>query len=236
LIDLQPGQGQLHGRRGRAYAQLGLWQKAARDYAKATALEPNNIWWAHEHAGIRLMCGDTEGYRQTCARLFQRFGQTTDPTTAYLVARTFVLAPSGGPDAAKAVELAARAVAGEPTHRWNWHTLGAAYYRAGEFEQVIRRLHQALAAKARADPLDWLVLAMAYQRQGNADEARKWLDKAVLSSNRLAQNMPPGAPNAIQLHLHDWTAYHLLRREAEALINGKMPPAAPAPREKRPPK
>jgi Flp pilus assembly protein TadD len=224
LMDLQPEPGRLHARRARAYGQLGLWQKATRDYTKATATAPNDSWLAQEHAGVLLLCGDTEGYRRFCALLLQRFGRTTDPRKAYAVARTLLLVPGAGPDAARAAELAAKAVAADPKVPFYLHTLGLAHYRAGQYEPASRRLHECLKAHPWWAPgVNWLVLALAYQRQGKADEARQCLDKALRWSDRLAQNLPPGAANAVHLHMHDWLAYHLLRREAEARIKGSNP-------------
>lgn len=122
-------------------------------------------------------------------------------------------------DAARSVELAAKAVAAEPKNAWFVHSLGAAHYRAGQYEQAIRRLNECLNAHPKWCPgLNWLMLAMAYQRQGRMDEARQALDKALRWGDQLAQNQPPGAPNAIRVHVHDWLAYNILRREAEAQI------------------
>jgi Flp pilus assembly protein TadD len=221
LIQFQPDHSRHYALRAYAYAQLGQWQKARADYAKVAVLEPNNIWAAYEQAGVLLLCGDAEGYRRVCARLLQRVGQTTDPGSAYLVARALVLAPNGGPHAARSVELAAKAVAAEPKNPWHVHALALAHYRAGQYEQAIRRLNECLNAHPGwCAGLNWLVLAMAYQRQGKMDEARQWLDKALRWGDQLAQNQPPGAANAIQLHVHDWLAYNILRREAEVLIRG----------------
>jgi Flp pilus assembly protein TadD len=165
------------------------------------------------------MSGDTEKYREVCGPLLERFGQTTDAATGYAVARTLVLVPDAGPPPARVVELAARGVAAEPQYAHQLHTLGLAHYRAGQYDQAIRRLHECLNAHPAWVPgLNWLVLAMAYHRQGKADEARQWLDKALRWGNQLAQNQPPGAANAIQLHVHDWLAYNILRREALAQI------------------
>ena len=72
--------------------------------------------------------------------------------------------------------------------------------------------------------LNWLGLALAYHGQGKAEEARKWLAKAIPWIEKVAPpNVPPGTPGAIHLHLHDWLAYHVLRREAESLIGAPQP-------------
>jgi Flp pilus assembly protein TadD len=221
LIKFQPDHSHHYAARGYAYAQLGQWQKARPDYAEVAVREPNNTYAAYEHAGILLMCDHTEEYRRFCGPLFQRFGQTTHAETAYAVARTLVLVPDAGPPPARAVELAAKGVAAAPKDAKQLHTLGLAHYRAGQYEQAIRRLNECLNAHPKwCAGLNWLVLAMAYQHQGKTDEARQALDKALRWGDQLAQNQPPGAPNAIQVYVHDWLAHNILRREAEAHIKG----------------
>jgi hypothetical protein len=69
--------------------------------------------------------------------------------------------------------------------------------------------------------VNWLVLAMARHRLGQTDQARQWLDKAVRTVDRDRAVPPKGAPTSLGMHPHDWMAWLLLRREAEALITGE---------------
>ena len=100
---------------------------------------------------------------------------------------------------------------------------GALAYRAGRFQQAVPLFEQSL----RADPmsgravLNWLWLALAYQRLGQAEEARRWLDKAQAWLDQYGDGMPARAEEELGLHLHNWLEAHVLRREAEALIQSE---------------
>ena len=86
--------------------------------------------------------------------------------------------------------------------------LVAALYRAGRFEDAIRRLEERIKLRNRADePINWTFLAMAHHHLGNRDEARRWLD-------RLRAREPNTNPNEFWNEL----AIGLLRSEAEAVI------------------
>ncbi len=95
---------------------------------------------------------------------------------AWLVARR----PGATRDeAAAAVALAARAVAIEPAAGAYWNTLGAARYRAGDLDASADALRQSMRLRSGGDAYDWLFLAVIRHRQGNAAEARRWLDRSV---------------------------------------------------------
>jgi hypothetical protein len=76
----------------------------------------------------------------------------------------------------------------------------------------------------KADPmpgravLNWLWLALANQRLGKAEEARRWLDKATSWLDQYRDQMPAHAEEELGLDLHNWLEAHVLRREAEAVI------------------
>ena len=66
--------------------------------------------------------------------------------------------------------------------------------------------------------LNWLWLALAEQRLGKAEEARRWLNKAQSWLDQYRDGMPARAEGEFGLDLHNWLETHVLRREAEALI------------------
>src|SRR5262249_38372516 len=80
-------------------------------------------------------------------------------------------------------------------------------------------LHKSLAADDRpgAQVLNWVWLALAYQRLGKPDEALRWLDRANRWLDQLGDEMPINA-DRLGLHLHNWLEAHLLRKEAAALL------------------
>ena len=99
------------------------------------------------------------------------------------------------------------------------NTLGAAYYRAGQFELAVAILDRAVAAQQEGGtPVDWLLLAMAHHRLGHAEEAKSWLDRAVTMAEaidaRQAERLFRRGPRQLE---QSWLELQLLRREAEDL-------------------
>jgi serine/threonine protein kinase len=82
-------------------------------------------------------------------------------------------------DPARAVELAKKAVALEPTKGATWNTLGVAQYRAGAWKAAIDSLMTSLSLPWGNDDLDLFFLAMAHWQLGEKVEARRWYDEAV---------------------------------------------------------
>jgi serine/threonine protein kinase len=91
---------------------------------------------------------------------------------------------------ARAVELAKLAVEREPERGDYWNTLGAAQYRAGEWEAAIAALNRSMELRNGGDSFDWFFLAMAHWKSGRVDEARKRYEQAV---EWMAKNQPGNA-------------------------------------------
>jgi hypothetical protein len=66
--------------------------------------------------------------------------------------------------------------------------------------------------------LNWLWLAIAHQRLGEHDEARRRLDQAATWLDSLGDGMPANAESMLKLHLHNWLEANVLRKEAEMAI------------------
>jgi tetratricopeptide (TPR) repeat protein len=230
LLEARPGWGWLHARRGHALAALGKPRLACAASTRAVERLPNHPEINFFHAALLLLAGDGERYRQACATVLERWGQPRAPGTAYFAARACVLGPSAGVAPARVVRLAEQAVADERGSARSLHVLGTAHYRAGQYEQAVARLHHSLKAGPswEGQVVNWLVLSMAHHRLGQADEARRWLDRANAWIDRHGQGMPQEAVDATWLGAHDWLACQLLRREAETLL-ASAAPAAGAP-------
>ena len=97
--------------------------------------------------------------------------------------------------------------------RFALNTLGAALYRAGRIDEAIARLDESVKASGGVGvPQDWVFLAMAHHKKGNADEARRWLEKVrAHKDEKIAFST-------------DLVEIRILLREAEALLR-ETPPA-----------
>jgi serine/threonine protein kinase/WD40 repeat protein/tetratricopeptide (TPR) repeat protein len=212
LIALAPGQAADHFRRGNVYAWLGRWEEAAADFGLARELGPDDYRAGCGRAYALLARGDLDGYRQECAGLLRRYGDATDPQAAEAVAALWVLAPAAGEDfPPRLAETVARAYRPPTAHR---ALTPAAWllYRAGQVEAAARQVRPPPgAAGGPPSPGDYLLLALAEQKQGKSSEARRWLEKA--GAGRASAGTGPG--------LTSWASrvqFDVLRREAAAAI------------------
>jgi WD40 repeat protein/tetratricopeptide (TPR) repeat protein len=211
-------------RRGLAYGELGAWRRAAADLQKAVrrGTADWDVWY--ELALALLAAGDARGYRAACAALRKRFGRSADLYNANALAWVCVLAPGGVDDPAWAVRLAQKRV-GTDRRGAGWtdahlNTLGAALYRAGRFAEAVARLKDAIqAGRGKELSQDWLLLAMAYARLGNAKQARQCLKRAARDIKRGGRGNAPGG-------LPGWTTRvecRILRLEAERVVHDAFP-------------
>jgi WD40 repeat protein/serine/threonine protein kinase/Flp pilus assembly protein TadD len=209
------------------HARLGLWELAANDSLQAlTVLEPGDPSSCYHHALLRLYAGDSQGYRQACARMVERFGQATDPRFSDDLARACLLVPDPVVDPVRLVGFAERA--NVAVHLpWRAHTLGTAHYRAGHYEQAVFHLRDSLTVDPNwpGRTLNHAVLAMAYHCLGQADEARQALENAARLISNTTQEMLRNDVGEIPPNWCDWLESLLLYREAKILIDGSPPPA-----------
>ena len=255
-IALQPDASLYWSNRAHEYVRLGQGDKAAHDYAKSVQLNSNRIEVWQGHALACVAAGDLVGYRQACGEILDRFADVYQPEQTCDAVWSCVQAPASVADYTQVVQLANEVAKSQPGDFVALSTLGAAQYRAGEFEPAIQRLVEAQAAYTPANevrqPLasNWFFLAMAHQRLGHVAEAKLWLDKAVESTDNelataqaldvdrdLAGNGRSGqSPDTISDPL-DWThrvALATLRREADTLLSDQTSSLGELPRKANP--
>ncbi len=223
LIELRPGEAGLHVHCGRAHAELEKWDEAAADYERAVELGETDWKTARPLALLYLRLGDENSYRKVCTRLLEAHGQTDDAGAANAIAETCVLIPEAVPDTAVVVRLAEAAVARQPKNAGYLNTLGVVRYRAGRYDDAVRRLEEAVQVRGQGGtPVDWLFLAMAQQRLGRPAEARRQLEKAV---RWLDENAIPGKTpeETVPLSWSHRLELDLFRRQAEALLPSDPP-------------
>jgi WD40 repeat protein/tetratricopeptide (TPR) repeat protein len=224
-LELRPDSRHARHARGNDQAALGRWDRAAADLAWGLeSLPPGHFAWFNL-ACLRLLLGDADGYRQVGKQLLGRLGPSADVNAQCQASRTCILTAQGLTEPARAVQWAEPAVAAYPNEATARHTLGAAHYRAGQFDAAVRRCCESLEIKPawQGNVLNFLVLAMAHQRLGRSDEARQWLEKAV----RWREGLPPGPDSASPccpagLAVADWLEFHVLYPEARELVRGAV--------------
>jgi tetratricopeptide (TPR) repeat protein len=210
---------------GKTHAARRDWAKSAASYArviKGGPTDDGHFWF--EYAALLSLSGDRPGYVRACAHMIERCGKDRGPR-AYHVARACTLAPNAVTDAPLPGRLAEKELQDSAQAFWSLTEQGALAYRAGRFQQAVPLFEQSL----RADPmvgravLNWLWLALANERLGKAEEARRWLDKAQAWLDRYRDGMPARGEEEFGLHLHNWLEAHVLRREAEELMPSTGP-------------
>ena len=194
----------------RLHVERGCLDRAAATLAEAVRQMPDDAGLSRRWGLALLGSGDRAGWRNATAALLDRSGGTIHPRTANQVARACASGPEAATDPGVPVRLAEAAVQGadESLKVDASSTLGAVLYRAGRYEEAIRRLGEGNRLRGEEGlPSAWPFLAMAHHRLGYRDEARRWLD-------RLRSHQPRTIPD----QFWDELELRLLRSEAEAVI------------------
>ena len=207
--------------RARAYFQKRVFDKAIADFSKAFEIERGGNKLTAGY-GLSLGClanRDIRGYRTACARMLEHFADSENPEHYRWLAWNCVLAPDALDDYSPAIKLAERAVEEDPKLPFRKQCLGAVLYRAGRFDKAIETLEGIAELEKPEDTspaYGWYFLAMAHHTNGNSDEAKKWLDKAVGWTDRVTREHHDGT--GARLPWNRRATLKLLRQEAEALL------------------
>jgi tetratricopeptide (TPR) repeat protein len=214
-LNLRPRDPIDYARRGSAYAEQGAFLEAEANYAEALEFRPNDAQdWAAV-AKLQLRLGNHEAYQRTCEEMLRRFATPANGVTANEVAWACALGPQSIARAEQVVKLAERAVQESRSHA-HLNTLGAALYRSGDWDGAVRVLTESMSAHENkvGTRSDWLFLAMAHSRRGEAAIARKWLDKAKESP----ETGPDKVRGRARSKWREQLAVDLLTSEAESQL------------------
>jgi WD40 repeat protein/serine/threonine protein kinase/tetratricopeptide (TPR) repeat protein len=223
-FELAPDSSELHFECGWSYAEHGKWDKAAAHYAKGLALDPRHSERYRMSLCLHWQIGDREGYRRLCREMLDRFGQIGDPLIAHDVAYGCLLTPDLADETKRVMRLADRSVSGtegRSEYGWFLQTKGMAEYRAGRYEQAVdwlRKSQPRLPNLPAGKSVTSFFLALAYHRLGRADEARATLAQAL---QLVEQEFGTVDNTSVSGYWPTWFVCQIVRREAEALINGK---------------
>jgi eukaryotic-like serine/threonine-protein kinase len=207
------------GSRTRFYLSRGLPEPAVAALDAAISRWPESLDLRQWQCRALLAAGDRIGWQRAIASLLDRFPGPVAPADSDTVAWLCILGPYPLADRESPVRLAEAAVRDATTEsqkRNYLNTLGAALYRAGRFEDAIRRLEETIRLRGgQGSTTDWSLLAMAHHRLGHRHEARRCLDRS-------RDEEPTGSPTLFWIELDN----RLLRSEAEALV--RYDPVFPA--------
>jgi tetratricopeptide (TPR) repeat protein len=184
-----------HLRLGNKLFRKGRRDEAIASYKKAIALDPK-LGMAHYNLGSALL---EKGCREEAIASFQKaiacerqVGELnpTDPYSRNDLAWFLATCPYLPlRDPAEGVKLAQKVVELVPNYGNGWNTLGAAQYRAGNWQAAVAALEKSMRLHGGGDSYDWFFLAMAYWQLGEKEKARQWFDRAVQWRDK---NMPRG--------------------------------------------
>jgi hypothetical protein len=95
--------------------------------------------------------------------------------------------------------------------------LGAAYYRAGNYEEALRWLGKSLEGSWDAGrPLNQFVLAMIHRRMGHVERAAALLKESIRLCEEMESRRVDGTVPGV--FAADWMTIQIYRREAEYLF------------------
>jgi tetratricopeptide (TPR) repeat protein len=201
-----------------ALAEMGLWDEAAEQMRRANLHGMRDPWFSARYAELLLASGDVEGYRRHCERMLQQFTNSASSWEACNLAWACSLAPDVAPDAERLVRIAELGLDPSPAERYRIGVLVRALYRAGRFDEAIKRLGELADLP---NPTKDLILAMAHHGRGDTDKARQLLDNAQ-NWYDAATRAALAAPTYKRPHWHwkELATFQVQYREARALIDG----------------
>ena len=195
----------------RLYLSRGRPEQAIRALDAAVSRWPDSLDLRYWQCNALLVAGDRIGWEQAIASLLDRFQGPMSPDDYDTVAWLCALGPYTIADPEAPVRLIEAAIRDSTEFEKSYwlNTLGAALYRAGRFDEAIRRIEEGIQlwGGGQGRPADWLFLAMAHHRLGHRDLAHRWLE-------RMRDYQPSESPDLFSSELQ----IRLLHSEAEAVV------------------
>jgi serine/threonine-protein kinase len=191
--------------------QQGRGEEARRLWRTALAANlPQHGPW-DGYAELSLYLGREDECRWARRQLLERFGTATDPHVAETVGRAVLILPGTKEELRQASVLIARAMAADRSKFGGYFPYfrfaeGLLAYRQARFSESATIMNGDAARVL--GPAPGLVLAMDQFQLGRKDEVRRTLDQAIN-----AFDWQPAKADSREAWI-----YHILRREAEALI------------------
>lgn len=213
LLALQPDDAALRFGRGVNWARQNNWRAAGDDFAAATAERPDVFECWEALAIARLQDGAEDDYRRACQQALQRFSLAAQSESRLLCLCLVT------PDAAIPRSTLTQHVQQlSPVTPHDQLALAWSYYRLGDFAKALEHAPQ------RGEPLSAclgpLIKAMAHQRLGQTDAARRQSEQAAQQIHALLPSAdgPPIAGMELPERPICWALVRQLQNEARGLI------------------
>jgi len=208
--------------RATLFARRGQWDPAIADLNKALLLDAQQQENYHCLAALYVQAGDLASYRQICQRMLSRFGNTSEPSVAERMTKDCLMLPASGADAAviaRLADLSAQAAEKYSPHGWYEFAAGLAAYRRADYRSAIQWTRKTLQSVHQVRSVEaYMVLAMAYQRSNQPQDARQALADGLEHARK---NLPRLESGDLGRDWLDWIIAQALLREATALIEGQ---------------
>ncbi|MCI0742214.1 MAG: tetratricopeptide repeat protein [Gemmataceae bacterium] len=178
-VNLGPFAGREPRQKSREHMRAGAWQKAVDEANRAIEQfkEDAETWRLRAQARLALKQFDQAIADYEHSLKLGPPDAVTDNNLAWYV----VAFPDSPADLLpRARTWAKNAVALAPNEGSYWNTLGVAHYRAGDWDEAIKALQQALKlSRGREYAHDAFFLAMAHWKRGEKNTALSWQRKAT---------------------------------------------------------
>jgi hypothetical protein len=223
----------LHTLRAATLAEIPIWKEAEAELKNSFELTASNdvqqrVLALYRLAVVRVVDGNTEGYRQCCRQLLEEYKKATSGNSQTVtsdarnnVAWTLALANDSGIPAAEAAEIARIAVEESKEMRTYQNTLRTAKFREQKYDEVLQSWNASEKDKDR-DPIafaaDSFVLAMTHFFQKNELEARKWLSEGIEAVKKVQPNSTSRAESLDDMSIWSRLELRVLQIEAERLL------------------
>jgi len=163
-------------------ARRGRFQEAASDASLALKHEPNHNDRLHVLAALLAKIGDRAGYEEACRRFLATFQKTTNIYVADQLAKTCLLVPNSEMDLKALDSLVDVALTGGTGDAFSMPFFqvckALSQYRQGNFAEAVSWAQKPLKSSSRySHGQACAVLAMAYWRLGEKEQARAMFEK-----------------------------------------------------------
>jgi tetratricopeptide (TPR) repeat protein len=176
-IEVDPKYALFHNNLGNALKSQGKLDEAIECYRTAIEVDPTAGY--HLYKVALVASGRLTQYREFCAALLERQGQTDDPKIARSLTQPLLIGPDAVDDWSLPLRLSQLVlISGSGKHGVISH-VSELLCRAGMHERSLEMRAEAIA-KAGREPHAWDCFwqAMAHQGLGNIDQARELASKA----------------------------------------------------------